>query len=696
MGKLSLSYAICLLLAGVPAFARSTQSDATQSTGSPPAVSAPQNSNADVPAMPPYLPGKAKKKKKKKTSSGAASPAPEATSTADQAPTAPTKPPAIVVIPPAPAPAIPEAPAPSAAAPTPTAPQQPEAATPPAAPPAAPPAPATQAGAGTHVFYARNAYGTIKVDDQYGSAYIPVDSWIYPALLRLYSLGYLDTAFLDMRPWTRRSILHMLQQSADKIENSGDDQAIEIYADAMHELSDEIGPDGLRRGAVYGLQSVYARTMEIAGEPVNNSFHLGSTIINDYGRPYAQGFNAIAGFSSLNEYGRFSFYVRSEYQHAPGYFALTTGQADALFYTDEITPGPYNYSTEQIGQIAAQNPFRIVEADIAVHGFGHEFSLGKTDDWLSPAQGGAFAWSNNAENIYSFRIDRVEPLHIPYLSAVLGPVRYEFYVGSLKGHTAPNHPWVHVEKFAFRPTVNFEFGFERTVIWGGAGHEPVNLHTFLNSFFSFNDTGGCQCKFTPQDPGARFSQFDFSWRLPFLRKWLTFYTDSEVHDDVSPVSAPRRSAIRPGLYLSHFPGAPKLDLRAEAASTDPSTSASNGGSMFYWEVVQLQGYTNKGQIFGDWIGREAKGGQAWLTYHLSGNEWLQLAYRNVKTPHDFIPGGTTQNLFTANALLRLRPDLELNAWVQYERWNIPLLKPGTQSDTTSAFQLTWYPKLHTR
>lgn len=696
MGKLSLSYAICLLLAGVPAFARSTQSDATQSTGSPPAVSAPQNSNADVPAMPPYLPGKAKKKKKKKTSSGAASPAPEATSTADQAPTAPTKPPAIVVIPPAPAPAIPEAPAPSAAAPTPTAPQQPEAATPPAAPPAAPPAPATQAGAGAHVFYARNAYGTIKVDDQYGSAYIPVDSWIYPALLRLYSLGYLDTAFLDMRPWTRRSILHMLQQSADKIENSGDDQAIEIYADAMHELSDEIGPDGLRRGAVYGLQSVYARTMEIAGEPVNNSFHLGSTIINDYGRPYAQGFNAIAGFSSLNEYGRFSFYVRSEYQHAPGYFALTTGQADALFYTDEITPGPYNYSTEQIGQIAAQNPFRIVEADIAVHGFGHEFSLGKTDDWLSPAQGGAFAWSNNAENIYSFRIDRVEPLHIPYLSAVLGPVRYEFYVGSLKGHTAPNHPWVHVEKFAFRPTVNFEFGFERTVIWGGAGHEPVNLHTFLNSFFSFNDTGGCQCKFTPQDPGARFSQFDFSWRLPFLRKWLTFYTDSEVHDDVSPVSAPRRSAIRPGLYLSHFPGAPKLDLRAEAASTDPSTSASNGGSMFYWEVVQLQGYTNKGQIFGDWIGREAKGGQAWLTYHLSGNEWLQLAYRNVKTPHDFIPGGTTQNLFTANALLRLRPDLELNAWVQYERWNIPLLKPGTQSDTTSAFQLTWYPKLHTR
>ena len=673
--------------------------------------------------MPAYNPKKQKTKKEKKHR-GSTSEAPQTSApqtSAQQAPAVvvepaaapqeepkPTKAPAPAVVPSA---NLPEEPAPSTSrtvqppatsigqpgnntAKPENSPAQPVAVPAIAAPaPAAPPPPQD-----SHppVFYARNAFRTIVVDDQYSSAYISVDSWMYPALLRLYSMGFLDTAFLDMRPWTRRSVLHMLQRSGDKIEESGNDQAIEIYEEVRRELSDEVGPDGIRRGTVYGLESVYARTMEISGQPVNNSFHLGSTIINDYGRPFAQGFNAIAGFSSLNEYGRFSLFVRSEYQHAPAYAGLTGAQAGPLFYTDEITPGPYNYSTEQRGPIAAQNPFRVVEANLSVHGFGHEFSFGKSDAWLSPAQGGAFAWSNNAENIYSFRIDRVEPLHVPYLSAVLGPLRYEFYVGSLKGHTAPNSPWVHAEKFAFRPTVNFEFGFERTIIWGGVGHEPVTIHTFLRGFFSFNDTSVSKDKLTRNDPGARFSQFDFSWRLPYLRKWLTFYTDTEVHDDVSSVSAPRRSALRPGLYLSHFPGAPKFDLRAEAATTDPSTSRSNLGQLFYWEVIQLQGYTNKGQIFGDWIGREAKGGQAWLTYHLSSNEWLQLSYRNAKTPHDFIPGGTTQNLFTANALLRLRPDLEMNAWVQYERWNIPLLKPGTQSDTTSTIQLTWYPKLHTR
>ena len=34
--------------------------------------------------------------------------------------------------------------------------------------------------------------------------------------------------------------------------------------------------------------------------------------------------------------------------------------------------------------------------------------------------GSAMAWSNNAENIYSFRVNRVEPLNIPLLSKLLG------------------------------------------------------------------------------------------------------------------------------------------------------------------------------------------------------------------------------------------------------------------------------------
>jgi hypothetical protein len=396
--------------------------------------------------------------------------------------------------------------------------------------------------------------------------------------------------------------------------------------------------------------------------------------------------------------GRFSLFVRGEYQHAPAGDSYSLALASTLSCIDVICPFvPPNspQATIPFGKtVAAQDPFRLVEATLSFHFLGHEISGGKSDAWLGPGLGGGMAWSNNAENIYSFRIDRIEPLRIKYLSSILGPMRYNFFVGSLKGHTDPNSPWVHSEMFSFAPTSNFQFGFQRTVIWGGKGHEAINLHTFLKSFFDINDTTLAE-KLSGNDPGARFSVFNFSWRLPYLRRYVTLYTDTIAHDDVTPVSAPRRAAYRPGLYLSQFPHLPKLDLRVEAASTDTSTLRSTNGQFNYYEGIQLQGYTNKGFIMGDWIGREAKGGQAWLTYHLSGDEWVQLEYLNKKTPKDFIPMGTTQNQFKVDLMKHLGHNITLDAWMQYERWKAPIYKTGQQSDTTIAAQFTWYPKLRT-
>lgn len=532
--------------------------------------------------------------------------------------------------------------------------------------------------------------------DPLGSTYIPVDSPIYAMAMRLYSMGYLDRAFISMRPWTRRSLLHLLQDSSQDIINTGSEEATEVLAKLEDELADEAPGNGYSRGTVYGLESVYTRVMGIGGQTLRDSYHLGQTLVNDYGRPYEPGFNNITGLSSVNEWGRFSLYVRGEYQHSPagtGYsYALANGLSCLDGVSCPLAPPHVPQATIPYANVGAQDPFRLQEATLSFHWLGHEISGGKSDAWLGPGMGGAFAWSNNAENIYSFRINRIEPMHIPLISDVLGPVRYDFFVGSLKGHTSPNDPWVHSEMFAFRPTANFEFGFQRTVIWGGKGHEPITVHSFLRSFFNFDDTNGTT-KFSPQDPGARYSAFNFSYRLPYLRRYATLYVDTEAHDDVTPLSAPRRAAYRPGIVLTQLPWLPRWELRVEAADTDPVTLRSMNGQFNYYEAVQRQGYTNKGFIMGDWIGREAKGGQAWLTYHLSGNEWVQLSYLNKKTPKDFIPLGTTQNQFTVDVLKRLRKDIELNAWVQWERWKAPIYQPGANIDTTFAAQITFYPKL---
>jgi hypothetical protein len=245
---------------------------------------------------------------------------------------------------------------------------------------------------------------------------------------------------------------------------------------------------------------------------------------------------------------------------------------------------------------------------------------------------------------------------------------------------------------SFEPTRNLEIGFERTAIWGGKGHVPITVHSFLKSFFSFQNVPVAE-KFSRNDPGARFGEFDFSYRLPFVRNWLTIYTDSLSHDDVSPISAPRRAGLRPGLYLARLPGVPKLDLRVEAALTDPSVSNSTGGRFLVYENLQPQGPTNKGFLFGDAIGREDKGGNAWLTYHLSPEEQVQVSWRGVKAAKDFVPDGTTQNQFRADAIKQFGAEKQIKAhvWAQYEQWKAPVYRLGAQSDTTVEGEITWSP-----
>jgi len=523
-----------------------------------------------------------------------------------------------------------------------------------------------------------------------GSVYVAMDSWVYPAFSRLQALGYADSSFAGLRPWTRLACLHILQETQHKLEDApespGKAEARLLFASLAQEFGDDVTayvPGGPNLHTE--LDRTYTRQQYMSGDPVNNSYHFGQTLVNDDGRPYEGGFNSYSGFQARAEYVRFALDVRGEYQHAPGAPAYSEAVEQFFATADKIplaAPTP----------IPTVNDFRLLNANLSFNIANHEISVGKSEDWWGPAQGSASAWSTNAEPIYALRINRTEPLMIPLLSQFLGPFRYEAVFGELK-QQYPKNPWVQAEKVNFKPTPNLEFGFSRVIVFAGEGHVPLTFGSFWHSFSSFSAVTPA-VKASRLDPGARHSSFDFNYRLPFVRNWLTLYSDSIVHDDTSPVDAPRHAAINPGLYLSHFPGISKLDLRAEGLDSAPSIpNRYKLGQWIYWEAEYRQAYTNKGDIFGSWIGRESKGGQAWLTYWLSPQSRIVLGYRNAKATADFVPGGTTQNDINGQAILRFKKDLELNAFAQYERWNIPILKPGPQNEFTGSAQLTWYPKI---
>ena len=106
-------------------------------------------------------------------------------------------------------------------------------------------------------------------------------------------------------------------------------EARELYDALDRELHlDTRGPCPAHVGNAR-IESTYTVARAISGTPLRDSFHLGSTIVNDYGRPYENGFNNYSGASGYATAGRFTLYARGEFQGAPS----ATGYSAALAQT---------------------------------------------------------------------------------------------------------------------------------------------------------------------------------------------------------------------------------------------------------------------------------------------------------------------------------------------------------------------------
>jgi Capsule assembly protein Wzi/PAP2 superfamily len=515
-----------------------------------------------------------------------------------------------------------------------------------------------------------------------GSPFVPLDSWVYPVFDRLIALGYAQSGILGQRPWTRLECARLLNEASDELDRRGDDSIAEKFvADLQKEFAADLELLGGSRNISAQVESIYTRFTEISGPPLTDPYHFGETITNDFGRPYQRGFNNVTGFSGWTTAGRWVFYARGEYQHSP------SGPAESDAVRNFIA-GVDNNPVQQASPITSKNQWQALDAYVGLNFSNWELSYGQQSEWWGPGRMGAFLFSDDAQPVRMFQINRVSPFQLPWIFQYLGPVRVDAYFGDLVGHQFPPNPFFHGEKISFKPTPNLEFGFSRTAVLGGVGR-PLTLGAVINSYTS--TTSGA---FTAanRNPGKRSGGFDFTYRVPHLRNWLTIYADSISDDDPSPLAAPRRAGINPGIYMPQIPGLRNLDLRVEAAYTDVPSSGTAGGHFIYFDSFYHDLYTNNGHLLGNWVGRDGKGFQAWSRYSLSSRNFVEFAYRHAQVSPQFVPRGGNINDASVRANFLFRQSWSVSASVQYERWNFPLLASGPQSNVTSSVQFTYWPK----
>jgi hypothetical protein len=531
-----------------------------------------------------------------------------------------------------------------------------------------------------------------------GSPYVPLDSWIYPALDRLIGMGMIDSGFSGVRPWTRSECVRMLSEASDRLDG-GPAEAERIYRLLETEFKEDF--EGASGAEPYRarLESVYTRVTKISGNPLTNGYYFGQTLINDFGRPYEEGFNSVTGFSAWTTAGRWVGYVRGEYQQSPSAPAPPVSARFAISQTYPFNPTPPATPTPSIQQL------HLLDAYVGLNFNNWQVTFGQQSLWWGPGDGGPMLFSNNAPPIRMFRINRVSPLELPSFLHWLGQMRTEFFFGQLTGddfllnpsgfvglygQVLDPQPFIHGQMISFKPTPNFEFAFFRTTIYGGPGYPLTFRHLISSLFTTGNEFAG-----GPSKPGDRRSGLSFSYRLPRLRNWLTLYSDGFTDDEFSPIAYVNLSAWHAGLYLSHFPRVSRLDLRVEGVYTDvPGGTSINSkfpGS-FYGNSTWRNGYTNKGDLIGSWIGRGGQGAQAWSNYWFTPRNRLQFYFRHQKVSQEFILGGGSLTDAGVRTDYSLRSNLSLSVSVQHERWLFPVIQPNAARNVTASVGIAFEPQ----
>jgi membrane-associated phospholipid phosphatase len=532
-----------------------------------------------------------------------------------------------------------------------------------------------------------------------GTPYVPLDSWVYPALDRLAALGLVDSGFTGMRPWTRRECMRQVIEAEDRLENpdAEDRESAKLISALAREfrVETEALGDG-HDGAGFRLESLYSRTEHISGMPLTDGFHFAQSQINDFGRPFGEGWNTTYGFSAYATNGPWVVYVRGEAQTSPEIPALPLTARQFVQQVDTLPQLPPGTSQPPIRR------FKLLDSYVGLMLSNWEITFGKQSLLWGGGDGGPMMFSDNIEPINMFRVNRTTPLKLPSILGWLGPMRTEFFLGQLGGSefvlsplgfvgqlgvSLNPQPFIHGEKISFKPTRNFEFGVSRTTIYGGPGY-PLTLRTLLRSLFSAgNEVAGSTVK-----PGDRRSGVDFSYRLPGLRNWLTFYGDGFTDDQFSPIGYADRSVWHAGLFLSHVPKIPKMDLRAEGVYTNNPLGGKICCGFFYSNGTWRTGYQNDGNLIGSWIGRDGQGAQAWTNYWLGPRNRLQLNFRHQKVGPDFLPLGGTLTDIGGRSDYWMRSTISVSASVQYEKWLFPVIQPNLATNVSVSVGISFQPE----
>ncbi|MCU0915841.1 MAG: capsule assembly Wzi family protein [Planctomycetes bacterium] len=282
------------------------------------------------------------------------------------------------------------------------------------------------------------------------STNVPLHHWSYDAVEKLADHGLIDSSMLTTKPLSRLEMARHVAQARDALERMDDPP--EILSAILERLTREYRGELLQAGALDGSPSgeSYLKPLE---DPYVRYLYAQKTpdLENRRGDVFQRRSNYRAGFASRGTlFDTFAFYLHPEYAGSP------EGSDDVSLIE--------GYGKMGLG------PF--------------ELEVGRDSLWWGPGRHGSLLMSNNARPFDMIKISTPQPVLLPWVFRILGPIRAEWFLTHLERER--DFPYANLSglRVNLKPHPLLELGASRVVMFGGRGQPELDLLDYVKPFLA--------------------------------------------------------------------------------------------------------------------------------------------------------------------------------------------------------------------
>ena len=414
------------------------------------------------------------------------------------------------------------------------------------------------------------------------SANIPLDSWVYPALDKLSGFGLIDSALQGSRPYTR---MEATRQTLEAKRNAKRQDAPPVVFQLIRKLTTELHQQMVEIGALEGIPAG-SYIKPLGDWDIRYIYKDGKDSVYAPYDPQRSHSRIDASQYSLN-YNNFGI----EYEDNSNAQLIAESEArlgkrllvnlrPVLLYRDDPQSG--DHSTLDLLE------------GTAVLGLGPlEFSIGRQSLWWGQGRHGSLVLTNNADPLEMVRLTNPSPALLPWFFKYLGPFRFDLFLSELEESRVVPEPYFGGLRLEFKPLPWLSLGGCRTVMFGGDGRPSVDFSDFMTIIGGKNLSGD-------DDTSNSIAALDARLRIPAL--WgLELYGEMGGEDEGSGFIS--NKAYIGGAYLPQIEPSGRASLRVEYADL---SHLDNNSPVWYRHGIYQSGYTYRKKIMGHHVGGGAE------------------------------------------------------------------------------------------